>query len=140
VRACRFGFSSSTLPASHGSNSYLVMAAMTTTSSHAGGARRATKASSDWRWIEALRNPLAGVARVRPGCIATCDVTGDGAYQLVAACPDSKLRVIDGRSGSVQNVVKLIASTGEPSSLSVFYPDTRAARVPAIAIACGSNV
>jgi len=110
---------------------------MAVASAGAGGPRRATKALSDWRWIEALRNPLAGVAGIRPHCLATCDMHGDGTSELVAACPDAKLRVLDGRSGTVTKTLKLL---GEPSCLTTFYPDTRAARVPAIAVACGASV
>ncbi|KAA0165405.1 hypothetical protein FNF28_03461 [Cafeteria roenbergensis] len=95
-------------------------------------------ASEDsWRWIEALRNPLAGVEGIRPHCMASCDLQGDGTSQVVAACPDAKLRVLDGRTGAVTKVMNIL---GEPSALAVFYPDSRAARVPALAVACGSSV
>jgi len=90
-----------------------------------------------WGWIEAIRNPLAGVAGLRPSCMATADVLGDGTSQLVVACPDMRLRVMDGKSCAVVRTAKLL---GEPTSLCVFYPDTRTPRVPAVAIACGSTV
>jgi hypothetical protein len=117
----------------------LGMAAVASGSSSAGGARRVVVASTTpaWRWIEAIRNPLAGVTGLRPNCMAVGDVVGDGTVQLIVACPDSTLRVLDGKSCSVVRTAKLL---GEPTALSVFFPDTRTPRVPAVAIACGSTV
>lgn len=69
--------------------------------------------------------------------MASCDLQGDGTSQVAAACPDAKLRILDGRTGAVTKVMNIL---GEPSALAVFYPDSRTARVPALAVACGSSV
>ncbi len=85
-------------------------------------------------WLDAYYDALANLD-VYSECLGLADVNGFGKYSLVAADATKKLKTLRGVQWS-----KPYPLLGRPSSMCIFYNDTREPRIPLVAVASGDTV
>mmetsp|Transcript_47681 Transcript_47681/g.152835 ORF Transcript_47681/g.152835 Transcript_47681/m.152835 type:complete len:596 (+) Transcript_47681:319-2106(+) len=85
-------------------------------------------------WLDAWHDPVSGI-KAYSQCLRLADLNGDGDWRLLVADSDKKLKVWRGTTLSSEHALLDL-----PVAIATFYSDASQPRLPALAVASGSNI